>query len=117
MKYGMGLVLIGVGAILAFAVTANTSVFNIHTAGYVILLIGILGIALPRRTAGWVGRRLFVRRQERTRGGVEDVTYPAYVTRNPANTRVRAGLPAGRNDPVPEDTPAETKVVEDIYEE
>jgi hypothetical protein len=32
MKTGMGLALIAVGAILAFAVTTNTSVFNLHTA-------------------------------------------------------------------------------------
>jgi len=31
MKTGMGLALIAVGAILAFAVTTNTSVFNLHT--------------------------------------------------------------------------------------
>src|SRR5580658_6247803 len=95
MKTGMGLVLIGVGAILAFAVTTNTSVFNLHTAGYVIMVIGILGLAIPRRGYGWVGRRLLVR-QARWRPGrkVEEVVYPTYVNRNPANTRVQAGLPA-----------------------
>ena len=52
MRTGAGLLLIGVGAILAFAVTTNTSVFNLHTAsGYVIMLIGILGIVLPGRAA------------------------------------------------------------------
>ena len=118
MKYGIGLVLIGVGAILAFAVTTNTSVLNIHTAGYIVMLIGILNIALPSRASGWMGRRLFVRRYERTHGDdVKDVTYPAYITRNPANTRVRAGLPSGTNDPTPEGTPGETRVIEDIYEE
>ena len=61
MKTGMGLALIGIGAILAFAVTTNTSVFNLHTAGWVLIVIGILGIAIPRRGYGWVGRRLFVR--------------------------------------------------------
>jgi hypothetical protein len=111
MKTGMGLALIALGAIFAFAVTTNTSVFNLHTAGYILILVGIAGLAIPRRGYGWVGRRLFVRRYERTRGTVEDVTYPAYVTRNPANTRVRAGLPA------PENAPGETKVVEDVYEE
>ena len=92
MKTGMGLVLIGVGAILAFAVTTNTSVFNLHTAGYVIMIIGILGLAVPRRGYGWVGRRLFVR-QARWRPGnrIEEVTYPTSV-RNPSNTRVQAGL-------------------------
>ena len=118
MKTGSGLALIGAGAILAFAVTTNTSVFNLHTAGYVLMLIGILGIAIPRRGYGWVGRRLFVRRYETRRTGrVENVTYPPYVTRNPANTRVRAGLPAGAGEPVPENVPGETEVTEDIYEE
>ena len=40
MKTGVGLALIAVGAILAFAVTANTSVFNLHTAGWVLIIIG-----------------------------------------------------------------------------
>lgn len=120
MKTGSGLLLIGAGALLAFAVTTNTSVFNLHTAGYVLMLIGIAGIAIPRRSFGWVGRRMFVRRYETRPGGqVENITHPPYVTRNPANTRVRAGLPAGTGtgNPAPEATTAETDVTEDIYEE
>ena len=95
MKTGVGLALIAIGAILAFAVTTNTSVFNLHTAGWVLIIIGIIGIAIPRRGYGWVGRRVFTR-QTRWRPGarVEEVTYPTYVNRNPANTRVQAGLPA-----------------------
>src|SRR5260370_29000712 len=95
MKTGMGLVLIGIGAILAFAVTTNTSVFNLHTAGYVIMITGILGLAIPRRGYGWVGRRLFVR-QARWRPGRqgEEVVYPTSPNRHPAHTRVQAGLPA-----------------------
>jgi hypothetical protein len=138
MKTGMGLVLIGIGAILAFAVTTNTSVFNLHTAGYVIMLIGILGLAVPRRGYGWVGRRLFVR-QARWRPGnrVEDVVYPTTVNRNPANTRGQAGLPApgalgsseaathidanpATRDLSAESTaprPGETQIVEDVYED
>ncbi len=58
MKTGVGLALIAVGAILAFAVTTNTSVFNLHTAGWVLIIIGIIGIAIPRRGYGWVGRRV-----------------------------------------------------------
>ena len=131
MKTGMGLVLIGIGAILAFAVTTNTSVLNLHTAGWVIMVIGLLGLAIPRRGYGWVGRRLFVR-QARWRPGnrTEEITYPTSLNRNPANTRVRAGLPAPgtlsspeavtRLDPAPEVSteprPGETEIVEDIYE-
>ena len=78
MKTGMGLVLIGIGAILAFAVTTNTSVFNLHTAGYVVMIIGILGLAVPRRGYGWVGRRLFVRqaRWRDARGGAKKADAP-----------------------------------------
>jgi hypothetical protein len=131
MKTAMGLVLIGIGAILAFAVTTNTSVFNLHTAGWVIMLIGLLGLALPRRGYNWVGRRLFVR-QARWRPGrqVEEVTYPTYANRNPANTRVQAGLPssgalggqqaANRAESTADlstnPRPGETEIVEDVYE-
>jgi len=140
MKTGVGLAVIAVGAILAFAVTANTSVFNLHTAGWVLMIIGIIGIAVPRRGYGWVGRRVFVRRARwRPGGGVEEVTYPV-ASRNPANTRVRAGLPApgalgspeaashieatpgtpgptGTRDLTTEIRPVETEVVEDVYDE
>jgi hypothetical protein len=43
MKTGVGLAVIAVGAILAFAVTTNTSVFNLHTAGWVLPAPGALG--------------------------------------------------------------------------
>ena len=36
-----GIVLVTVGAILRFAVTAHASGFNIHTAGIILLLVGI----------------------------------------------------------------------------
>jgi len=118
MKYGTGLLLIGVGAILAFAVTTNTSVFNLHTAGYVLMLIGVLGVALPKHATGWVGRRLFVRRYARPRGRVEDVTYTSYPNSNgPGTAQVRAELTAGRDGTMPQGTSGETEVVEDIYEE
>ena len=135
MKTGMGLVLIGIGAILAFAVTTNTSVFNLHTAGYVIMIIGILGLAVPRRGYGWVSRRLFVR-QARWRPGrpVEEGVYPTYANRNPAHTRLQAGLPAPGVFGSPEAAthldatrdlssdplgprPGETEIVEDVYED
>ena len=136
MKTGAGLAMIAVGAILAFAVTTNTTVFNLHTAGWVLMIIGIIGIAIPRRGSGWVGRRVLTR-QTRWRPGtrVEDVTYPTYVNRNPANTRVQASLPApgalgspeaashidsnsSTRDLTGEVRPArETEVIEDVYEE
>ena len=76
-------------------------------------------------------------RQTRWRPGarVEEVTYPTYVNRNPANTRVQAGLPAPGAPGSPEaashidassrtqDLPAEVhpvseqEVIENVYED
>jgi hypothetical protein len=136
MKTGTGLAVIAIGAILAFAVTTNTSVFNLHTAGWVLMIVGVIGLAIPRRGYAWVGRRLFVRQARWQPGNrVEEVVYPTYVNRNPANTRVQAGLPAPgalgspeashhidatrdlATDPTVEPRPGETEIVEDVYED
>ncbi|MGH3405731.1 MAG: DUF6458 family protein [Streptosporangiaceae bacterium] len=39
---GFGVVLVVIGAILRFAVTVNTSGFNIHKIGDILLLVGIV---------------------------------------------------------------------------
>jgi len=128
MKTGVGLAVIAVGAIFAFAVTTTTSVFNLHTAGWVLMIVGVIGIAIPRRGYGWVGRRVITRQVRwRPRGRVEEVSYPAYPSRNPANTRVQAGLPApgalGGREPAARDRTTEVRpvgeqeVIEDVYDE
>ena len=98
MKTGFALGFICLGAILAFAVTGNTSVFNIHTAGWVIMLVGLIGLFLPRRNRNWLGRRVVVRRTRGYPGGggerVEEIPVPPYVARNPGTARLEAGLPA-----------------------
>ena len=137
MKTGTGLAVVAIGAILAFAVRENTSFLNLNTAGWVLMIIGILGLAIPRRGYAWVGRRLFVRQarwQPRRNRIQEEVIYPAYANRNPANTRVQAGLPAPGALGSPEAAahvesardlstdptsmrPGETEIVEDVYED
>jgi len=133
MKTGVGLGVIAIGAILAFAVTTNTSVFNLHTAGWVLIVIGIIGIAIPRRGYGWIGRRVITRRTRlRPTGRVEEVIYPTYANRNPANTRVQAGLPtpgalgspeaashidATRNLATEVRPVDEQEIIEDVYDE
>jgi len=100
---------IAVGAILAFAVTTNTSVFNLHTAGWVIMLVGLIGLVIPRRTYGWMGRRLLLRRTRAypaTR--IEEIDSPTYVAREPAS-QLNAGPPPREPD--------DTEVIEDIYEQ
>jgi hypothetical protein len=136
MKTGTGLALICVGAILAFAVTANNSVFNWNIAGWVIMLVGLFGLVIPRRGYAWVSRKLTVRQAHARPGNRsnDEVIYPSNVGRNPANSRVPAALPApgavGGPDAAthvdaardvstnPADMrPGETQVVEDVYEE
>jgi hypothetical protein len=93
MKIGSSLALITIGAILAFAVTTNTSVFNLHTAGWVLMVIGVIGLLMPNRTAGWLGRRLLVRRSY-PRRRVERITVPPYAAGNPGGSNLQRGLPS-----------------------
>jgi hypothetical protein len=93
MKIGSSLALICIGAILAFAVTATPSFFNLHTAGWVLMLIGVIGLLIPNRTAGWLGRRLLVRRSYPS-GRVEHIPVPPYVARNPGVSNLQRGLPS-----------------------
>jgi hypothetical protein len=93
MKIGSSLALICIGAILAFAVTATPSFFNLHTAGWVLMLIGVIGLLIPNRTAGWLGRRLLVRRSYPS-GRVEHIPVPPYVARNPGISALERGLPS-----------------------
>lgn len=58
MKTATSLTLVAIGAILAFAVTAQPSFFSFHIAGWVLIVIGIVGAVLPRRGYGWLRRRL-----------------------------------------------------------
>ncbi|MGD0704346.1 MAG: DUF6458 family protein [Trebonia sp.] len=88
MKTGAGLALIAVGAILAFAVNATPSWLNLHTVGWVLMLVGLVGLVLPKRTYGWLGRQIQTRRT---------TTYPPtrvqqarYTTRPPGGS-IEAG--------------------------
>jgi hypothetical protein len=46
MGLGVGIFLIAVGAILAFAVHATTSGVNIHTVGWILMAVGLVSILL-----------------------------------------------------------------------
>lgn len=43
MGLGVSLILIAVGAVMAWAVHVNTTGFNINTVGYILLVVGIIG--------------------------------------------------------------------------
>ncbi|HEY8758592.1 MAG TPA: DUF6458 family protein [Candidatus Limnocylindria bacterium] len=46
MGLGVGIFLTAIGAILAFAVNKTVSGLNIHTVGWILLIVGIAGIVL-----------------------------------------------------------------------
>jgi hypothetical protein len=46
MTIGTSLFLIAVGAILRYAVTAHVEGFDIHTAGTVLMVVGVVGLLI-----------------------------------------------------------------------
>jgi uncharacterized membrane protein HdeD (DUF308 family) len=46
MTIGAAILLIAIGAVLKWAVTAHVSGFDIQTAGTIVLVVGILGLVL-----------------------------------------------------------------------
>jgi hypothetical protein len=91
MKTTMGLFIIAIGAIFAFAVTTNTSVLNLHTMGFVLIIIGVLGMVLPRASYKWVSTQLIRRRRSRPIQ-VTETTYHPYRADQPGDQPVRAVL-------------------------
>ena len=139
MKTGAGLAFIAVGAILAFAIHGSPGWVNVHTVGWVLMLVGLVGMLLPRRTYGWLGRRMTVRRSYPS-GRVEQRAIPPYVGLNPGVAREEAGLPPEptlldqddlldredvidgtrlNGEPYGSQRPAvgDTEVIEDLYEQ
>ena len=64
MGIGIGLLLAAGGAVLAFAVNRQVSGVNIHAVGWILLIVGIVGVVLSMifwsSWAGpgyWTGRR------------------------------------------------------------
>lgn len=61
MGIGVSLILIAVGAVLAFAVHVTTTGFNVNTVGYILLIVGIVGglisLAFWSSWGGMGGRR------------------------------------------------------------
>jgi nitrogen fixation-related uncharacterized protein len=56
MTVGAAIVLIAVGAVLKWAVTAHVNGFNIQTAGTIIFIVGLLGLVLAIMYEFWWSR-------------------------------------------------------------
>ena len=58
MTFGSSLVLIAVGAILRYAVTATVSGIDLQVVGLVLMIVGVVGLVLSLLWFGaWAGRR------------------------------------------------------------
>jgi hypothetical protein len=107
MRTATGLTLIALGAILAFAVRGHPSWLNIQVVGWVIMLTGVAGMAIPRRGYGWLRRRMVLRRGPAGRpvvDRVEEQRYPPYIMLNPGGSTVEGEVvrDAGTNVPTAE---------------
>jgi beta-lactamase regulating signal transducer with metallopeptidase domain len=73
MGIGVGLILIAAGAILAWAVNATASGVDLHAIGYILLVVGIIGILLSLIFwSSWAGPGYFSRAERPRRRVIED---------------------------------------------
>lgn len=64
MGIGVSIILIAVGAVLAWAVHATSSSFDVNTVGYILLAVGIAGLLLSLMFwSSWAGPGYFTRRR------------------------------------------------------
>jgi hypothetical protein len=53
-KTATALAVVAVGAIFAFAVTAHPAFFNFQVAGWVLIVVGLAGLLIPRQRYMWL---------------------------------------------------------------
>ena len=67
MGVGIGLLLAAAGAVLAFAVDKQVSGVNLHSVGWILLIVGIIGVALSMIFwSSWAGPGYFAQSRRRT---------------------------------------------------
>lgn len=112
MKTATALTIAAIGAILAFAVTAQPSFFSFHIAGWVLMLTGVAGVLIPRRSYGWLRRRLVV-----NSGGSERKEIDLRQQRF-SKLLVPGGIiTQGRNVAATTEAPVESDTIEQYIEE
>ena len=73
MGLGVSLILIAVGAIMAWAVHVTTTGFNVNTIGYILLVVGIIGALLSMVFwSSWAGPGYFTDGGRRRRTVIEE---------------------------------------------
>jgi hypothetical protein len=86
MKTATGLTLIALGAVLAFAVNGHPGFLNLQVCGWIIMIVGVAGLAIPRRGYGWLRRQVVMRRGPESARvvGVRQRRNPSYIMIDPA---------------------------------
>jgi Domain of unknown function (DUF6458) len=109
MKTATGLTLIALGAVLAFAVNGHPWFLNLQIVGWILMVIGLIGMLVPRRGYGWLRRQVVTMRGPDGRRvvGTRQKKYPPYIMINPAAAGV-AGDTVAETAEMPE-MPASTE--------
>jgi membrane-bound ClpP family serine protease len=104
MKTATGLTLIALGAVLAFAVNGHPWFLNLQIVGWILMIIGVIGLVIPRRGYGWLRRQMVVRRtpEGRQAVGVREKRYPPYIMINPAAAGVAGSTAEAATAQMPE---------------
>ena len=73
MGLGVSLILIAVGAVMAWAIHVSTTGFNVNTIGYILLVVGIIGALLSLVFwSSWAGPGYFTEGGSRRRTVIEE---------------------------------------------
>ena len=73
MGVGVSLILIAAGAVLAWAVDVSTSGFKVNTVGYILLIVGIIGLLLSLIFwSSWAGPGYLTRTDRPRRRVIEE---------------------------------------------
>ena len=114
MKTATALAFVAVGAILAFAVTAQPSFFSFHAAGWVLMLTGAAGAVIPRRGYGWMRRKLVLNTGNRGRKelDIRQRRYSRLLVPGGILAEPGPGTPASAQQ-----APVETETIEEYIEE
>jgi hypothetical protein len=105
MGIGVGLLLIAIGAVLAFAVTAHVNGVDLDTVGWILMAVGLVGIVVDmiwwHSWNAWRAGPVYARRATY----VDDPGAPAYPARRWGRRRVVQEEDAGAPAAGPPDAP------------
>ena len=127
MKTATGLFLIALGAVLAFAVNGHPWFLNLQVVGWILMVLGAIGLAMPRRGYGWLRRQMVVKRgpDGRPVAWTRSKAQAPYMMLNPATSAEGTAATFDRADAsgtpvvpvVSEEIVPEEEVIEEYFPE